>query len=144
MNMKRSWMNMIGGVFLAGALAWGSTNPPQPGALNYIEGQASIGSQTVDSKSNGTANLEPGQVLSTQNGKAEVLLTPGIFLRIDNNSSIRMDSAGLADTQLTLQQGRAMVEVSDIRKENDVVIHENNASARLVKKGLYEFNAATN
>lgn len=145
--MRRSWPNMIGSFLLAGAAAFAANanmNQAHPGALNYVEGQASIGSQVVDSKSVGSATLEPGQILATQSGKAEILLTPGVFLRVDNNSSIRMDSAGLADTQLTLEQGRAMVEVGDIRKENDIVIHEANASARLLKKGLYDFNAATN
>jgi hypothetical protein len=148
--MMRSW-KAIGGFFLAGILAvptWANTglnaNPPQPGTLNYIEGQASIGSQALDSKSVGSAELQAGQVLATQNGKAEILLTPGVFLRIDNNSVVRMDSPGLADTTLTLQQGRALVEVAEIRKENDISIRVNGVSVRLLKKGLYEFSASTN
>src|SRR4051812_19976766 len=112
--MMRSLWKVIGGSFLAGVLAipaWSSTNPPRPGALNYVEGNASINSQIVDSKSVGSATLDAGQVLSTENGKAEILLTPGIFLRIDRNSAVRMDSPGLANTALTLEQGRALVEV---------------------------------
>src|SRR5438270_5408973 len=134
-------------VLLAGALAlptWAKTSTPPPvGALNYVEGRAAINSQAVDSKSVGSATLQSGETLATQNGKAEILLTPGIFLRLDSNSAIRMDSPGLADTALTLQQGRALIEVGDIRKENDIVIRENDASTRLLKKGLYEFNANT-
>jgi hypothetical protein len=126
--------------------AWANVNTtriPNPGALNYVEGQASIGSQMVDSKSVGSVTLDPGQVLSTQNGKAEILLTPGIFLRIDDNSAIRMDNPGLARTELTLMQGRAIVEVGDINKDNDVLIHVGNTSTRLLKKGLYELNATS-
>lgn len=142
--MRSSWKT-IGGVFLAGILsvpAWADTNPAQPGALNYVEGEALIGSQPVNSHSVGSADLNAGQVLDTRNGKAEILLTPGVFLRIDDNSAVRMDSPGIADTELTLLKGRALVEVSYIQKENDIVIHENGVATRLMKNGLYEFDAA--
>jgi hypothetical protein len=145
--MMRTRWKAIGGVVIAGVLAlpaWanaGAANIPRPGALNYVEGQASIGSQVLDSKSTGSVTLDSGQVLETQNGKAEILLTPGIFLRIDSSSAIRMDSPGLANTELTLERGRALVEVGEISKDNNVVIREDNGSARLLKKGLYEFDA---
>jgi hypothetical protein len=127
---------------------WANVNPnikvPQPGTLNYVEGQASIGSQPLNSQAVGSTELQPGQVLATQNGRVEILLTPGVLLRLDNNSAIQMDSNGLANTALTLQQGRALIEVSEIRKENDIVINEDGMSARLLKRGVYEFNANTN
>ena len=43
--MKRSTLNPVGGIFLAALISspvWGSI-PPQPGTINYIEGQAAIG-----------------------------------------------------------------------------------------------------
>jgi hypothetical protein len=98
--MKRSWSKMLGGFLLAPLLlspAWGS-GPPQPGTINYIEGQVSIGVQALTENSVGSAKLAAGQSLSTQSGRAEILLTPGIILRVNNNSSIQMVSPGLADT----------------------------------------------
>ena len=140
--MKRSWK--ASGGFLAALLfspaLWGSV-PPQPGTLNYIEGQAAIGSQALTDKSVGSARLEAGQSLSTDQGRAEILLTPGIFLRVDDRSSLQMVSPGLADTITTLQKGRAMVEVADIRRENNVRIGEDGSSTQLLKAGLYDFDA---
>ena len=75
----------IGSFLLAAILsapAWGSETSAQsaiPGTLNYVEGQASIGDQALSSKSIGTAELQPGQSLVTEKGKAEVLLTPVFF-----------------------------------------------------------------
>ena len=75
---------IIAGAFFLVALlsvpAWSDTDNRQavPGTLNYVEGQASIGDQTLDSKSIGVAELGNGQVLETKNGKAEILLTPGV------------------------------------------------------------------
>lgn len=139
--MRRSW-KWLGGSFLAALLfgpAWGSVTP-QPGTLNYVEGQAAIGSRTVTEQSVGTAQLAAGQSITTANGRAEVLLTPGIFLRIDDNSSLRMVDSGLADNIMTLEKGRAMVDVTEIRPENNVRIGMNGATAQLVKPGLYDFD----
>jgi hypothetical protein len=140
--MKKS-SKAVGGFFLAALLsspAWGSV-PPQPGTVNYIEGQAAIGAQALTDKSIGSAALAAGQSLITDNGRAEILLAPGIFLRVDHHSSVRMVSPGLADTIMTLGKGRAMVEVAEIRPENNIRIGLSNSSTQLVKAGLYDFDA---
>src|SRR6266699_2697841 len=118
------WKAALGMVCLIAALsvpAW-PANSAIPGTLNYVEGQASIGDQTLDSKAIGSAELQAGQVLATQNGKAEVLLTPGVFLRLGSNSSVKMISPGLTNTQLALNQGEAMLEVDEIHSQNDIRI----------------------
>ena len=74
------------------------------------------------------------------NGRAEVLLTPGIFLRTDDNSTVEMVNPGLADTVAALKRGRALVEVNEIRKENNIRVHMGNASTQLLKTGLYDFD----
>jgi hypothetical protein len=137
-------------LFLAGILAvpafsqaGSSRGPAQPGTLNYVEGQASIDSTPLNPNSVGTA-LQAGQTISTQNGKAEMLLTPGVFLRVDSNSAVRMDSPDLVNTALTVQRGRAMVEVGQVLPANNIVVNENGASVRLEKRGLYEFDANQN
>jgi hypothetical protein len=132
----------VGGFFLAALLsspAWSSI-PPQPGTVNYIEGQAAIAAQPLTEKSVGSAKLDAGQSLSTANGRAEILLTPGIFLRLDDHSALQMISPGLADTIMTLEKGRAMVEVAAIRPENNVRIGDDGSSVKLLKAGLYEFD----
>jgi len=42
---------------------------------------------------------------------------------------------------MTLRKGRAMVEVAEIRPENNVRIGEDGSSTRLLKPGLYDFDA---
>jgi len=141
--MKRSRWNSVGCIFLAAllsSLSWASI-PPHPGTINYIEGQAAISSQALTEKSVGSVKLQEGQTLSTEDGKAEVLLTPGIFLRVGDHSSLQMISPGLADTVMTLKRGRAFVEVADIRPENNVRIGEDGSSTQLQKAGLYGFDA---
>ena len=118
-----------------------SNNNPPPGTLNYVEGQVSVQGQKQTPKSVGTTYLEPNQVLDTGNGNAEILLTPGIFMRIGHNSEVKMISPGLADTQVQLTRGSAMVEVDELFKENDVSVVVDGATTQMEKLGLYDFTA---
>lgn len=141
--MKWSRLNAVSGFFLAAMLsspALGSI-PPQPGTVNYIEGQASIGTQTLTERAVGNAKLGPGQSLSTDNGRAEILLLPGMILELDAHSSVQMVSPDLANTIVSLEKGRAMVDVTAIQPENNVRINMRGASTQLMKAGLYELDA---
>ena len=130
-------------VFSAWAQAQ-NARPAQPGTVNYVEGQASVGGQQLNSSSVGSTGLENGQTLTTQTGKVEILLTPGVFLRVDNNSAVKMISPDLANTEAEIDKGRAMVEATDISKNNNIRIDENGASVQLLKNGLYDFDADHN
>src|SRR5438034_7482077 len=88
--------------------------PGRPGTINYVEGKASINGQPVSSKDVGRVELNPNQNIKTTLGKAEVLLTPGVFLRLGDHSELRMISPGLSDAQVELIHGEAQTEVTDI------------------------------
>jgi hypothetical protein len=62
-------------------------------------------------------------------------------LRIDHKTTVEMANPGLADTLLAVPKGRAMVEVAEIRLENNVRINAQSASTRLLKPGLYDFDS---
>jgi hypothetical protein len=123
----------------AGALR--PAGPPRPGSVNYVEGQASIGTIPVIPAAIASLALEKDETLTTQAGKVEILLTPGVFLRVAENSSVKMVSPDLAKTTVELGKGRAFVEVLQIRNENDIRVNQNGANTKLLKKGLYEFDA---
>jgi hypothetical protein len=115
------------------APAWANANANSavPGTLNYVEGSVSMGGETLDSKSIGSVVLKPGQSLTTGSGKAEILLTPGVFL------------PGLTDTEVRVERGHAMVEVEELHPENDIRVTVDGAAARILKTGLYDFNSDT-
>jgi hypothetical protein len=70
-----------------------------------------------------------------------VLLTPGVFLRLDNNSTAKMISPDLALTQVELEKGRAGIEVDEIHDQNDLQVIDAGVTTRLNKQGYYEFDA---
>jgi hypothetical protein len=126
---------------LAPALMLGqSANPAVPGTLNYVEGQVSMNGQVVNVLSVGSSQLHEGQIVETGNGKAEVLLTPGVFLRLGDNSAVRMISPTLAMTEIEIVKGRADVEVDQLYKQNNLRVRMRGNETRLLKTGLYAFN----
>jgi len=119
-----------------GSIAPGTINP---GTINYVEGQVSLDNQPL--APSGPVVVQPGQTLATGNGFAEILLTPGAFLRLGHNSEIRLIAAGLAEAKAQLDRGDAIVEVDQFIKGTNLAVVMNGATAQLDKKGLYDFDA---
>lgn len=119
------------------------TNPAVPGTLNYVEGSARLDGQRITQSAIGSASadLRAGQVLSTSDSRAEVLLTPGVFLRLGHNSRVKMLSPDLTDTAMAVERGRVDVEVDQLFPQNDIHILVDHVPVQLVKTGIYEFNA---
>lgn len=126
----------------AGTLA--AQNAPTtavPGTVNYIEGSVSLDGRALNTGQNGRAVLQANQTLTTNNGKAEVLLSPGSFLRIGDNSEVRMVAPELVNPQVELVRGSAMLEVDSKMKDASVTVLERNANVGVLKEGLYRFDA---
>src|SRR4051812_12433807 len=93
---KKGWQAVT--ILLAAAVTGiAQTNmPASPGAVNYIEGQVMLNGQPLSSRAAGSTVVGPNQAIGTADGYAEVLLTPGAFLRIGHNSEVRLATVGLA------------------------------------------------
>lgn len=142
--MKRVWQvpaKILTGVFVSAmcAMPQAYTISAKPGVVNYIEGNAFLNGRPVSATGLRSTFLNANDTLSTDIGKAEVLLTPGVFLRIGENSRIRMVSPSLTDMQVALESGDAMIEVDDLVKDNQITMVAKGASVVLLKTGLYRF-----
>jgi hypothetical protein len=112
-----------------------------PGMVNYIEGQALASGQAVEPG----MLVKAGQSLTTKaTGKVELLLTPGAFLRVGENSRVTFNSASPAATELQLERGRAIVEVDQIEPQTKLRMNLNGAVVRIEAPGLYDFDAVQN
>jgi hypothetical protein len=143
--MKRATLMQTFGGALMGVLMCipaAAAAPPIPGTLNYVEGQVAINGQTVTPKQVGSAQVEQGGVIGTGTGKAEILLNPGVVLRIGDNSQVRLDSTALLNPRVNVLRGDAMVEADQVFKQNNIQIAVADSVTTLDKEGLYEFNAA--
>jgi hypothetical protein len=142
--MERVWdgsVKVLSGFLLAAmyAMPQAYTISARPGAVNYIEGNAFLNGSPLSEKGLKSAFLNANDTLSTDIGKAEVLLTPGVFLRIGDNSRIRMISPSLTHTQLEVSRGEAMIEAAGLLKDNNIEVINHGGSITIEKNGLYRF-----
>ena len=108
------------------------------GGVNYVEGKVSVmrkvGKSGVLLKGD---TLEIGDRVSTgADGKAEILLNPGSFARLAENSEFEFSTTALENLQLKLNSGSAMFEVIT---DNEFTFAVNTPKAKffVVKSGVY-------
>lgn len=109
------------------------------GVLHVSEGAVYADNQLVNQKYGTFPDLKEKSVLRTEAGRAEVLLTPGVFLRVGENSEIKMIDNRLADTRVELLKGSAVVECDDPMKENAVTIIYGDFQVHVRKSAVMEF-----
>ena len=113
-----------------------------PGTINCSEGQLTVDGQAVAANNSGTAVLNPGQTLQTGQGRAELLLTPGVYVRLGENSALKMDSLSASQVKVELMRGEAVVEVDQVDKNRRLDLIDKGADAHLDRSGVYLFNAS--
>src|ERR1700744_75174 len=144
MKMRQTvWLRFILSGLLAGGLASGGgfaqhqIISAQSGTVQYVEGTVYAAGQRVERKFGQFPSLRPGDELRTDDGRAEVLLTPGAFLRLDDHTSIQMISNHLTDTRVEVVKGSVMVECDELLKDNAVALVYQGDTIQLEKHGLY-------
>ena len=113
--------------------------PPQPGMLNSFTGEVWINGVAAGPISAGRTTLEIGRAIKTGEGMAELLLTPGSFLRLGNHSELTLEAAGIPGVRVRLGTGEALIEVLDLQAP--IVLEQNGVTAVVRKPGLYDFDA---
>ena len=110
------------------------------GVIQVVEGKAYLNDKAIETKFGQFPDIKAGQEFRTEDGRAEVLLTPGVFLRLGANSNIKMVSNALSDTKVEVLGGSVIVEADEIPKDNSIELMYKGSTMMLVKHGLYRVN----
>jgi hypothetical protein len=101
------------------------------GLVNHVQGVANVSRMT---------QVPAGIPIRTAlNGYAEVLLTPGVFLRLDENSEVVLDRVEIADCAVRVIRGAAVVEAIEINKDYPIEVTTGDLTAKVFQKGIYRF-----
>ncbi|MEX2260613.1 MAG: hypothetical protein WD696_01610 [Bryobacteraceae bacterium] len=111
------------------------------GLIHYTEGRVLVNDKPVISKPGTFSDLREKGTMRTEAGRAEILLTPGAFLRIAEKTSIRMLSDRLSDTQVEFLGGSVLIEVVDLQKENAIAILAGSVRVMPRKEGIYRLDS---
>ena len=112
------------------------------GTVTHVQGQAALDGKPLMTGSEDRVTLQAGQMLSTGNGRAEVTLTPGVVLRMDRSSVVKMVKSESEQSEVLLESGRADVVVGQVHGRHDLEVDTaNGVQTSLLKRGLYDFDA---
>jgi hypothetical protein len=110
------------------------------GLVHFFEGAVLVAGQPLEAHFGKFASIPEGADLRTEQGRAEILLTPGVFLRVGEKSAIRMVSTSLADTKVELLAGSAMVESAEAAAGTSVTLMYKNWTVRQAHEGSYRID----
>lgn len=111
------------------------------GLINFSEGMVFIDGQPLTKKFGTFERLKNGSSLVTEAGRAEILLTPNTYLRVGENSSVRMVSDNLTDTQVEVLAGSSMLDSEGAAAGSFVRLIFKDATIQITKPGRYRVDA---
>jgi len=110
------------------------------GGVNHIEGPVDVVRNGRKASLKSGEEIEVGERVSTgADGRSEILLNPGSYMRLDSNSSFELETTSLDDLKIKLHRGSAMFEVFASPKFRVSVIAPQ-GHLFLVESGIYRID----
>lgn len=111
------------------------------GLIHYFEGVVTLDGKEIEKKNASEfSSMREGSELRTGLGRAEVLLSPGVFLRVSENSGVRLVSNSLVDTKLALTAGSVLLEVGETEKGQALSMMVGDSKIDLSHRGLFRID----
>jgi uncharacterized membrane protein YgcG len=102
------------------------------GLVNYVQGAANV---------KATQSVAMGTPIRTGNeGFAEILLNPGSYLRLGQNSEAVLEGLELVNVAVRLNRGTAVIEASGFDKEAPLTVRNKDLKVKIIKDGVYSFS----
>jgi hypothetical protein len=110
------------------------------GTISVADGKVFLDDKLLEIQPGQFPDMKEKSVLRTEEGRAEVLLPPGMFLRVGENASFRMVSNRLVDTRVELLKGSGVVEIDATSKDAQVTMISKDGTVTFTK-GIYRFDS---
>ncbi len=114
------------------------------GGVNFVSGEVTFRKAT---ETRGQAltikdNLSTGDVVRTGgSGRAEILLNPGSYIRLAENSEFEFSDASLDNMRLKMVKGSAVIEATGYSNvETLIVVETPHTQASIIRSGVYRIN----
>src|SRR5437773_7408304 len=102
------------------------------GLVNYVQGSANI---------KATTSVPAGAPIETgPGGIVEILLNPGSYLRLGENSGAVIDQAELTNMALRITHGSAVIEANGFEKKSPLRVTAGNRKMDIISDGVYRIS----
>lgn len=156
--MKTTWNAMLRGLLTLALLSVAAASAlaevqsrdarfisAKAGGVNFVTGKVEFrrAGEKVWLRLTTNDDLKSGDVVKTGvDGRAEVLLNPGSYLRLGENTEFELVDMSLDDLRLGLKSGSAVVEATGYSNlDLSIAVETPQTLARIVRSGIYRFDA---
>ncbi len=111
------------------------------GLVNYFEGTVLLNGEELAYNITKFHQVPSGGVLETPaNGRAEVLLSPGVMLWLGESSRLQLVSDRIDAAEVRLLAGTAVISSTEFPSDTSVTVLVNEEQVRLNKAGVYNLS----
>jgi hypothetical protein len=132
---------LIGLVIAAPAFAQ-LVSPARAGLVHYAEGGVILNGQHLVGRASQFPQMEEDDSLATRGGRAELLLAPGVILRLGYDTTIRLLSGDITDSRVELVSGEVLLETVELWQIKQVTMVLGDTAISTSRSGRY--NLVTN
>jgi hypothetical protein len=136
------WAGVICVLAFLAVASWAqSPYSARAGLIFHVEGKAQVvGESKPVSSDKRLRHLEAGEHLRTQEGRVEVILAPGLILRVAENTEFEMVKAHLSDLTVRLISGSAILHVVRDSYLGSLSVLSGDKVVKFQKLGVYRLN----
>lgn len=135
------------GLLLAASVWAQNVVAVKAGLVHHVEGgvyldEAKLAPVKPEQLFSRPPQMKAGSIIRTTDGRAELLLSPGILLRLGEGTVVKMVSNELTDTRVELESGAVLLEVMDRTKDNLVTLIFKDVTIVPRREGIYRAGGA--
>jgi hypothetical protein len=102
------------------------------GLVNYVQGSANV---------KATTTVPAGSPIETgAAGAVEILLNPGSYLRLGENSRAVLEQVELAEISMRITRGSAVIEANGFDRKTPLKVTSGNLKMEIIDDGIYSFS----
>ena len=111
------------------------------GLVHYFEGNVYVAGQRLEAHLGRFPVIAEGAEIRTEQGRAEILLNPGVIMRIGENAGVRMIDNDIEHTRLELLRGSAAIDCTQTGPGPALTLLFDKWNVHFLAKGLYRIDS---
>jgi len=111
------------------------------GLVHFFEGDVYVAGQRLETRMGRFATVPEGAEIRTGQGRAEILLNPGVILRMGENSGARLVDSDIEHTRVEVLQGSAAIDCTQTAPGPALTVLYGQWNVHFLSKGLYRIDS---
>lgn len=144
MGKRNLWVALATALLFALFPAFGQDAvSAKSGMVNYFEGKVLLDGKTLEFDRARFPQIPAGGTLeATGEGRAEVMLSPGVLMWVGEGAKVELVSDNLLNAKVRVLAGSVVISGTEFTDDMSLTVLVNDDAVTIRKKGIYRFDAA--